>query len=277
MGRGTAGNAGNGDTSGLDDDGLETTAKRASRASRSPRRSRRARALAARATTTDSTAESTAPTVDSASDVAVAPALGGTAVDTAPTGIAEDTTTSPDDAPQDDAEIGWKERLSWILITVFLALTVLALTGVAIYLSDVVGQWEERTDELTDVNYSLGDQVAAQEETIESQTQQIDILTNQLNTAQDRISALANQSANSDDDLAYAEQRIELLSGYASTGAAIANALTRCVDGQEQLVEYLVDPGDLEEEEIVAYAESVDSLCTAARESNTEFQALLAE
>ncbi|WP_062203184.1 hypothetical protein [Demequina salsinemoris] len=283
MGRDNAG----ADGPGGPDDGadLESTARRSPRASRQPRRSRRARFLrsrssgaetepAAREASLAADREPSSPPVTSAG---LAPA-GSPAPERTRSAYELDDDwedLDPQGRSRDDDSRGTTVR--WIMVTTLLAITVLSLTGVAIYLTDVVDQWEVRSDELTAANYDLGDKVASQKESIASLTEQIDILTNQLSTAQDSINELASQSANSDDDLAYAQQRIEILSGYASTGAAVANALSRCLDGEQQLVKYLQSPDDYDEAEVAAYADSVDELCTAARKSNSDFQALLTE
>ncbi|WP_084127034.1 hypothetical protein [Demequina sp. NBRC 110054] len=272
MARDTAGSSAHGGGSDPDGSELESTARRSPRASRTPGLSRRARARRSRtagdeADTTTSEISSPPPT-----------AAGLSLAERSGSAFGYEDDWDDDDLPEGERSDDRRgARLRWIMVTAFLALTVLSLTGVAIYLTDVVEQWEQRSDELTEANYELGDKIASQKETIASKTDQIDILTEQLNTAQDRISELASQSANSDDDLAYAEQRLEILSGYASTGAAVANALVRCLDSEEQLVEYLANPDDYDEDEVAAYAESVDELCTAARESNSQFQALLTE
>ncbi|MDN4473700.1 hypothetical protein [Demequina zhanjiangensis] len=258
-------------------EGSESAPRRSRRASRGSRESRRARIVRERAQTQEQ------PIVEEAPEA--------TASAASPGEDASQTSTRHDDAPTTsqagaaeptEAELEEQERLDptterrrWILLTAFLGVTVLSLIGVSLYLSDVVSQWELRTEELTEVNYDLGAQLADAQDTIEAQTTRIDVLTTQLNTAKDRITALANETANYDDDRAYTAQQIEQLEGLAATGAAVANALTRCIDGEEQLVTYLEDPENYEEEEILAFQESVEELCTAARDSNSEFQQLL--
>ncbi|WNM26195.1 hypothetical protein RN607_08275 [Demequina capsici] len=168
-----------------------------------------------------------------------------------------------------------KERQRWIALASLLAVSVIALIAVILYLSDVVSQWEDRADELTTVNYELGAELSDAQDTVAAQTDQIDRLTAQLSTAKDRITELANETANFDDDRAYTAQQIEMLSGYASTGASVANALTRCLEAEDQLVVYLESPDQYDAAEVAAYQQSVTELCTAAKDSNTEFQKLL--
>ncbi|BDZ61320.1 hypothetical protein GCM10025873_11110 [Demequina sediminis] len=52
----------------------------------------------------------------------------------------------------------------------------------------------------------------------------------------------------------------------------MANSLSRCIEGHEQLVTYLQTPDDYEPEELESFRASVDELCTAATDAHLDFQ-----
>jgi chromosome segregation ATPase len=137
--------------------------------------------------------------------------------------------------------------------------------------------WEARSVALTDVNYELGEQLSREQQTTTQLESEIDLLSQQLATSNQRVVDLSASKASAEDESEYATQQIDQLTTSLSNASGVANALHRCVDGQQQLVTYLETPDNYEPEELADYAESVDQLCNAAERSSEQLREALAE
>lgn len=192
-----------------------------------------------------------------------------------------DATSSPASEPPDDGadeagdSVGAHRPIAWMVTAgIFFAIAA-TFVGLTIHLMDIADQWEVRADELTQINYELGEDLVAEQETVLTQEQEIDLLNDQLATLQQRVLDLADVVNQSDDNVATAQQQIDQLYETIDTGAAVANALRRCVDAQDQLAEYLSEAEEYDEDELAEFEASVDERCTAAINANQQFQASL--
>ena len=168
------------------------------------------------------------------------------------------------------------ERRRWQVVAAVLALVALVLGGFTIYLWVVSDRWAARADTLEDQSYDLGRRLATEQAYVVDQTEQIDILTQQLATAQQRITELADQSAQAGDDVAFAEQQIQYLGELVSLGGSVSLQLNRCVNEQKTLVGYLENSAAYTAADIAEFKASVVALCAAAQSANAEFQKELA-
>jgi hypothetical protein len=166
----------------------------------------------------------------------------------------------------------WIRAHVWQLATATVAACLVAAVAVAAHLWDVSEQWEERSSELTELNYGLADDLTAEQVTVLTQAQQIELLEDQRSTLQTRVLDLADAVSQSGDSAATAEQQISLLTELITTASSVTNGLNRCIDSQEQLATYLETPEDYEPEELDAFADSVEQLCAAATAANFQFQ-----
>lgn len=181
------------------------------------------------------------------------------------------------DIQTDDAEptAGHRRPVGWMVTSGLLLIVAGVFIALTIHLTDVASQWQVRADELVEVNYDLGEDLVAEQETVLTQQEQIDLLNDQLSTLQQRVLDLADVVNQSDDNVATAQQQIDQLRDIVETGALVSNALNRCVDAQDQLAEYLREAEEYDEEELADFEDSVDERCTAAVEANSEYQASL--
>lgn len=160
----------------------------------------------------------------------------------------------------------------WVSVTAAMGIVLLSLIVFAGYLWSVSEAWEQRVNELTAVSYDLGDQLTKERQTIAARDDTINLLSEQLQTVQQRLLDLAAQVARSDDDAIVTEQRIATLEELIRSAGSVANALTRCVDSQDQLAEYLRESEFYEPEELEAYEQSVERLCESAKSANEQLQ-----
>lgn len=194
-----------------------------------------------------------------------------------------DTTVAPEETP--DAPLTARKRRrrrpwGWIITAIVLFLALGGVIAASVHLWNVSLAWEERVNELTAINYGLGEDLVTEQETVLTQEDQIELLTQQRETLQQRVLDLSETANLSRDNVATAQQEIEALADLVAQAAAVSNALNRCVDSQEQLAQFLsevqaadpegppvYDPADL-----AAYEQSVDDLCDAATAANAQLQ-----
>ncbi len=150
-----------------------------------------------------------------------------------------------------------------------IAALLLALT---VYLWISSNSWQQRADELTVAAYDIGERLATEEEQVLAQQQQLDLLTQQLDTAQARLLALADEKAQERDSALDAQQEIDYLRELASIGGAVALTLTRCVEDHKTLVGYLKNIELYGAQEVADFEAAVNQICTAAINAATVYQ-----
>ncbi len=163
-------------------------------------------------------------------------------------------------------------QLGWIATTVVLMLMLGGSVALDWYLWNTTEQWEERSGALTEINYDLGERLSAEQQTTLQLKSEIDLLTQQLATSNQKVTALSAEKASAVDESATYLQEIDGLEEDVSTASGVANALHRCVDGQQELVSYLSDAENYEAEELTDFSESVRALCAEAESANERFQ-----
>ncbi len=180
------------------------------------------------------------------------------------------TPVSTGTSPIDRIPLSHKRR--WIVVTSVLGVLLAVMIGFTIYLWDVSRAWEAQVEEITAVSEDLGSRLATEQSEVVRQQEQIDVLSDQLSTAQQRITELADLAAQTGDDVQYYVQEINRQRELATTGAAVAAALERCIEGHEQLVIYLRDEDNYDPAELAAYEASLNTLCSNATAANATFQ-----
>lgn len=169
-----------------------------------------------------------------------------------------------------------RQRL-WIVITAVLAALLLGAGYVIYYLWDVQGQWETQANDAIEQNYDLGDRINEAQSQIVSMQAEIDLLNEQLDTAQGRVLDLADAVAQRDDDATFYDQEIANLNQVVITYSSVTGALARCIEVQNQLVEYVRDEDAWDPESLATFEGQVDSICSSALSASRDLQAVLAE
>jgi hypothetical protein len=172
---------------------------------------------------------------------------------------------------EDDSPARTRGR-GWIVLSLVLFLALATFVSTTAYLWDITRQWEARAGELTRINYELGEDLVNEQEVVLTHEEQIALLSDQLETLQQRVLDLATVVSQSDDNVATAEQQIAGLNDLLDKASAVSNAMNRCVDSQDELAEFLRAAEEYDEEELQAYEESVNDLCAAAESANAQFQ-----
>ncbi|WP_062134550.1 hypothetical protein [Demequina aestuarii] len=168
-------------------------------------------------------------------------------------------------------------RRGWIAATIVFMLLFGGAAALDWYLWNTSDEWEERAGVLTDVNYDLGARLSSEQQTTLQLTSEIDLLTQQLATSNQKVTDLSSEKASAVDESAVYQQEIDALETSVSSAAGVANALHRCVDGQQELVTYLRDAENYDPEELAAFSDSVRELCAEAEGANDRLQEALNE
>ncbi|MDN4483931.1 hypothetical protein [Demequina lignilytica] len=192
-----------------------------------------------------------------------------------------DAPASPEPAPSSGAHhrphVVIERRAGLWFAIALLTVLLIGVSTLAAYLWHVSDEWRAQVEELTDVSYGLGDDLAAERETLAAAEERIDLLTDQLATSKDTVSRLQAENARWGDDAAFAQEQIGQLEDLIATGTAATSSLNRCIEANDQLVAYLEAPDDYDPEEIVAFEESVAELCTEANRAAQEFTTAAAQ
>lgn len=179
------------------------------------------------------------------------------------------------EADEDGGDGGEAARPRPVLLIVTLAIfTVLLIAAAAVvaHLWRVTEAWEQQNADVIAQNYELGEMLAAEREDLATAYENIELLNDQLSASKDTVLRLQAQNAQWGDDAAFAQEEIELLETTIYDATAVANSLSRCIEGHEQLLEYLETPDDFEEDELDSFATSVDDLCIAAQDAYLAYQ-----
>ncbi len=169
------------------------------------------------------------------------------------------------------------ERKRWRLLAGGAAGLAVVALGLSIYLWVINAQWQDRADALSTEAYDLGQRLSDARDQIVEKQSDVDLLTEQLETAQERVIELADEKAQAGDDISYSQQQIALYQELSALGGSVSLALNHCVNEHEKLVGYLKDPGAWDPEDLSAYEASVNTLCNSAQSANATLQSALTE
>lgn len=170
-----------------------------------------------------------------------------------------------------------KHQRLWIIVTSLLAVLLIAAGIITYRLTDVSNQWEAQVEDVTAQNYELGQRLADEQAKVVAFQAQVDLVSEQLTTAQQRVLELADDVAQRDDNAEFYARQINDLTGVLTTAATVANSLNKCVDYQRQLLGYLATPADYDPVEVATFEAGVVKICDAATAANVDLQTALAK
>ncbi|PKQ14848.1 MAG: hypothetical protein CVT68_09745 [Actinobacteria bacterium HGW-Actinobacteria-8] len=170
-----------------------------------------------------------------------------------------------------------KRQRLWIIVTSLLGV-LLITAGIIIYrLVDVSNQWEAQVEDVKAQNYDLGQRLADEQAQVIQLQAQVDLVTEQLRTAQQRVLELADDVAQRDDNAEFYARQITDLTDVLTTASAVANSLNKCVDYQQQLVGILKEPDNYLPDQVATFEAGVTKVCDAATAANVDLQTVLAQ
>ncbi len=197
------------------------------------------------------------------------------------TGVGGAEPTRVDAAPDDHAPqvpLGSRRdrrkghELRWIIISAVLTVLLILVSVLSNHLWGVSRAWEQQVAELDAANHDLGTRIAAEQSEVARLTDEIDLLSQQLATAQQRITELADINAQAGDNVQYYVQNITQLTDSLNLATTVAASLNRCVDGQEQLLHYVRNAANYNPADVAQFEASLNTLCDNAVAANLTLQ-----
>ena len=142
-------------------------------------------------------------------------------------------------------------------------------------LQDRNAEWQASSTRWRALATAAGAQAASAEAARAQAEADLDTTTQQLATAKKRITELADEKAELADSDASRQQLVAYQSRVSKAAGDVAAALTRCVDGQKQLITYLDDASSYDPDDLARYRSDVSSVCGAATDANAALQRAL--
>jgi hypothetical protein len=151
------------------------------------------------------------------------------------------------------------------------ALLVLAL-GLAGYLWMTTRAYEQRAAWAVQQARAIGTVLTTTRADLHDTTTELEGVRAQLDTAETRITALANEKAQVGDDREAQRQLVDYQQRVSQAAGTVASALDRCVKGQDQLIAYVKNAGAYPADQLTKFETDVDGLCASATHANQTLQ-----
>jgi len=192
---------------------------------------------------------------------------------------------TPAAAPDHDELPGWtpepladqhpRRRRPWGLVVVSLFLVAaLALGG---YLWTTTRGYQDLAASTEDQARLIGAELATTRTSLDGVTAELAAVRAQLATAQARITTLADEKAQIGDDREAQRQLVDYQQRVSVAAGTVASALDRCIQGQNQLIEYLKNASAYAPADLTTFESEVDGLCQSATAANQALQDELAK
>jgi hypothetical protein len=167
-------------------------------------------------------------------------------------------------------------RRAWTVSVSVLSVLLVATASLATYLWLVTDRQDRRSAEIEAQARTIGTDLATLRAEHEGTLGELAGVTDQLETAQERITQLADEKAQVGDDREVQRQLVDYQARVSQAAANVASALSTCIDAQNQLITYLEDAASYDPADLERFKGDVQGVCAAATEANTELRRQLA-
>jgi hypothetical protein len=172
---------------------------------------------------------------------------------------------------------GRTHRTAVVVLSVILGLVLAGSGGLTWYLLRVNAAWQQHSQELEALAEQRGTDLAQAQSDLEETRTELKAVQDQLATAQTRITQLANEKAQLGDESAAQQQLADYQHRVSQAAGQVASALSNCIDGQEQLIQFIQTSSQWDPAQLATYRQDVENYCGSARSANTALQAELAK
>lgn len=155
---------------------------------------------------------------------------------------------------------------------VVLAVLLVAALGLAAYLWLAADRWRAASGEWESKARAHAQQVAELDARLAAATGELAASREQLATATQRITDLANEKAQLGDENVASQQYLDYQRRVSEAAGVVASALGQCTSGQSQLIEYLREPEAYDPADLDRFGQQVADLCARANEANASLQ-----
>jgi len=178
-------------------------------------------------------------------------------------------------APASASRIPARRRNSRGAVAAIVILTLLtaAALGLGTYFWLAADRWEANAKAWEDQARSHGVSVADLTDQLTASQTEISTLQLHLESAQARITELANERAQLGDRQVVDQNRIDFQQRLSAAAAQVASSLELCITRQDELIEALRNPGRYTEESVAQFGQQVVQFCADARTANANLQA----
>lgn len=161
-------------------------------------------------------------------------------------------------------------RRPWAVVV--LSVLLVAVTALSTYLWLLTERQHERSAEIEAQARVIGTDLATLRAEHDGTLGELAGVTDQLATAQERITQLADEKAQVGDDREVQRQLVDYQARVSQAAANVASALSTCIDAQNQLITYLEDAQSYDPADLDRFKGQVGDVCAAATAANTELQ-----
>lgn len=163
------------------------------------------------------------------------------------------------------------------VLAVVLTLLLLGVSALAVYLYLSAQAWRDRATDYLGASLELGEDLSTTRSELSWAQAELEAVQAQLDTAHERIIELANEKNQLGDEREITQQLVDYQKRVSDAAGEVADALDRCVQGQQQLIGYLqasAQPGGpvYDPVELSDFETNVEALCQAASEANIALQ-----
>jgi hypothetical protein len=175
--------------------------------------------------------------------------------------------------PAETASAGVRRRspAAWV-VACLLVVVLLAAGALSAYLWRSTDAWRASSAGWEVLARESASQLATTQEELATAQDELTETKVQLATAQDRITELADEKAQLGDDSAAQQQLADYQARVSQAAGQVATALATCIDGQQQLIEYMEAADQYDAAELERFRDDVDTLCAQATDANTQLQ-----
>jgi len=163
-----------------------------------------------------------------------------------------------------------KGTIATIVVLTLLTLGSLAFAG---YMWLSAARWQSNAEAWSEQATTHGESVANLSEELQVTQQQVNSLEQLLESAQARITELANERAQLGDRQVVDQNQIDFQQRLSVAAAQVASSLDLCISRQDELIEALRNPGRYTEESVAQFGQQVGQFCAEAPSANTNLQA----
>lgn len=156
--------------------------------------------------------------------------------------------------------------------TPVLAVLLAAALALGAYLWVTTERWRETSAEWEAKAGGYAREVADLRLQLDGVNAELTSAREQLATATDRITDLANEKAQLGDENVASQQYLEYQRRVSEAAGVVATALGQCTDGQQELIGYLKDADSYDPADLERFESQVTDLCTQAKDANTALQ-----
>lgn len=158
-----------------------------------------------------------------------------------------------------------------MLVVVLAVALVAALAGVG-RMIQVTSAWQRSSAQWQALARTHGDQLAQAQADLKAAQDELTATRSQLDTAQQRITQLADEKAKLGDSTAVQQQLADYQARVSQAAGKVATSLATCIDGQNRLITYLDNAAQYDAASLASYRNDVTSYCGQATAANTALQ-----